>query len=136
VHKIAIDLAQPGNPAPNLERRIAAFRSEPEADATPVSSTIQRGFTMVDVRVIPATERAPDRHYMMIVHEDRGMIVDADRGSTDLVELDEEEHETGTDRQAAILEGAKRVAEQLRIPVIYLLDYPQWHSGDPIPLPE
>lgn len=92
---------------------------------------------MVDVRVIAATERAPDRHYMMIVHEDRGMIVDADRGSTDLVELDDdEEHEAGTDRQAAILEGAKRVAEQLRIPVIYLLDYPQWHSGDPIPLPE
>ena len=89
---------------------------------------------MVDVKVIPATERAFERHYLMIVHEDHGMIVDADKGSTTLIPLDDGEL-TGPDRESAILEGAKRAAEELEIPVVYVVDYPHWQSGDPLPLP-
>jgi hypothetical protein len=90
---------------------------------------------MVDVKVIDATERVHDRRYLMIVYEDHGMVVDADKGSTAIVALDDG-NLAGPDREAAILEGAKRAAERLKIPVVYVVDYSQWRPGDPLPLPE
>jgi hypothetical protein len=89
---------------------------------------------MAEVKVIDATEQVFDRHYLMIVYDDHGMVVDADKGATEIFALDDGEL-AGTDREAAILDGAVRAADRLNIPVVYVVDYSHWQPGDPLPLP-
>jgi hypothetical protein len=90
---------------------------------------------MTEVKYAGATERIADRHYLLVVYDNHGMIVEADSGTTRIVPLDEPESDLG-DEEPTLVDNACRTAERLGVPVVYLLDYPEWQSGDPVPLPE
>ena len=91
---------------------------------------------MVEVKVIRSNERVSDPLYLMIVYGDHAMIVDAAKGSTKIVPLPLSDRTlSGAESHAAAIECALKVAEIWKIPVVYTVEYPQWRSGDPLPLP-
>jgi hypothetical protein len=91
---------------------------------------------MVDVKVVRPTDRIVDRRYLMVVHGNHAMIVDADHGTTRIVPLDPRSSPTDAQPSDAVLQSAARLAQLEKIPVIYLVDYTQLRPGDPIRLPE
>jgi len=89
---------------------------------------------MAEVKHAGAAERIADRHYMLVVYDNHGLIVEADNGATRIVPLDAPAPNIAPDD--ALADSARRTADRWGVPVVYMLDYPQWQPGDPIAVPD
>jgi len=92
---------------------------------------------LVEVKIIGPADRVLDRRYLMVIYGDHAMIVDADKGATRIVPLDGSPSPHGHD-PAALLESAKRKAENEAIAVVYVIDHAQLpqQPGSPILVPD
>lgn len=92
-------------------------------------------FKMAEVKHAGGTEQIRDRLYLVMVFDGQGLIVDAARGATRLVPLDDGGAE-GEARHSALLDSARAAADDAGVPVVYVLDHGDWRPGDPIKMPE
>jgi hypothetical protein len=90
---------------------------------------MDQGADVVEVREIDARQRIADERYLAIVFENHAMIVDAKKGSTRIIPLDDKGL-TGVERTMALITSAKQTAALMDVPVVYLLRYP-WTPNDP-----
>jgi hypothetical protein len=80
----------------------------------------------VAVKEIDARQRINDANYLAVMFESQALVVNAVKGSTQLVPLlipPDEQKLTGDARRQAIIESARREAMFSNIPVVYLLRY-------------
>lgn len=90
---------------------------------------------MAEVKYAGGTEHIRDRLYLVMVFDGQGLIVDAARGATRLVPLDDGGAE-GEARHSALLDSARAAADDAGVPVVYVLDHGDWRPGDPIKMPD
>jgi hypothetical protein len=102
-------------------------RVDSDAIRAGVSVCVEAGMNSpIQVREIDARQPIADARYVAVMFENQALVVDAVRGSTQLVPLLvplDDKNLTGDERRTAIIESACREALFSGISVVYVLNY-------------